>query len=137
MFHCLALLTVLLILSTPLVTHAQEYSRQIMPGQEQAIQDAKNDAEADVNSLFWFSAGCFGNFLGYLLAQTYHHPVPSVPLLGKSPEYVAFYTDTYIRVRRQRQARHALQGCISGVIAYGCLSIGLSAWAADDFRVSF
>ena len=108
-FHVLVLFVTLLMFSMPCVLLAQTHSVQT-----QAISDARRDAEASADQGLWFLAGCFGSFFGYLGANTYHRPVPTVPLLGKSPEYVAFYTDTYVARTRELQSRQALRGCLIG-----------------------
>lgn len=108
-FHVLVLFATLLIFSMPFVLLAQTHSVQ-----SQAVFDARQDAVASVNQGLWFMAGCFGTLLGYLGANTYHSPVPTVPLLGKSPEYVAFYTDTYVAKTRELQSTQAIMGCCIG-----------------------
>ena len=82
----------------------------------QAIADAKRDAEASVNSEFWATVGCFIGFLGIFAAETYHPPVPTVPLLGKSAEYTAFYTDTYRAETQKLQSTPATIGCFAGTL---------------------
>ena len=107
MFQTLVLFVTLITFSMSFPTFAQRTGAQ-----RQASEDAKRHAEASVNTRVWFLTGCFGSFFGYLTAYTYHHPGPTVPLLGKSPEYVAFYTDTYRKTAQELQSRHALYGCI-------------------------
>ena len=75
-----------------------------------AISDAKRDAEASVHKGFWFTAGCLGGPLGLVGAYTYHRPLPSVQLLGKSATYVAFYADTYRAKAQEVQTLHAQMG---------------------------
>lgn len=85
--------------------------------QERAVLAAWRDAEASVSTGLWFWTGCFANFFGYLTASTYHRPIPAVPLLGKSPEYVASYTDAYRAKTSELQMANAKRGaCISGVL---------------------
>lgn len=84
--------------------------------QRQAVQEAKRHAEADAPQCLWFTTGLIGGFFGYLVAYTYHPPVPALPLLGKSPEYVAAYTDTYRKTSQKRQSRPALFGCVIGIV---------------------
>ncbi|RKU33993.1 hypothetical protein C6499_00115 [Candidatus Poribacteria bacterium] len=111
-FHVLTFCMVFLVFSAPFVALAQQFSGEA----QAAIDRAKRDAEALTNKRLWFFAGCFGTFFGYLAANTYHSPVPTVALLGKSPEYVAFYTDTYVTKTQQLQSDQALNGCIIGAI---------------------
>lgn len=118
MFQTLVLFVTLMTFSMSFPTFAQ------MTGvQRQAIQDAKRHAEASVNTDVWFLTGCIGSFFGYITAYTYHHPVPTVPLLGKSPEYVASYTDTYRAKTHELQSRSALYGCMTGVGVQFCLPL--------------
>ena len=82
-FHASVLFMAVLIFNIPVASFAQYHNST----QQQAIANAKRDAEASVSSEFWAAAGCLGGFLGVLVAETYHPPVPTVPLLGKSAEY--------------------------------------------------
>ena len=96
----------------PFMVNAQEtISEEIA----QAIAQAEADAESDINTLLWIGAGCFFSFLGvgaaYLIA-----PNPKVTrLLGKSPEYVATYTEAYKKKGKSLQGRCALLGCVLGL----------------------
>lgn len=137
----LALLVVLL-LSSPLATLAEQIS---------AEAQAKQDAEADLNKSSWIGVGCAipastmlgglvgvgvgslgssGGFivsqeeaLGMLIGMTvgclvplitvYNHKLTPPPerLLGKSPEYIDVYTDTYKTRTRQLRGQYAAGGC--------------------------
>lgn len=116
MFHVLTFLTATLISSTPLLVLAQvhqpaqpEYQRRETQPQnqeepkypqtvaDQAIRDAERDVENDINRPMWFALGCLFPGVGLLTPYFYSHPIPQSRLLGKSPEYVAYYTDTYKR----------------------------------------
>ena len=115
-FYILVVLTVLLHFNMALATFAQELPelpdeqsilesdilddfnlQQELPDEQpiriQAILNAKQYALQSVDQQLWRVTGC--SVLGYFMAHTYHSPVPVVPLLGKSPEYVAHFTDTY------------------------------------------
>ena len=51
---------------------------------------------------------------------------PQVPvhrLMGKSPEYIAVYTDEYHRAARHKQLGLSLGGCVFGSIAFIALSL--------------
>ena len=113
-----------LIFSVTLMTFSMSFPTfaQLTGLQRQAVQDAKRHAEADSPTCLWFTAGLIGGFFGYLMAYTYHPPVPALPLLGKSPEYVAAYTDTYRKTSQKWQSRPALFGCVAGTVV-GCLFI--------------
>lgn len=116
-FKLLVLLTVVMMLSMPFVTLAQQTSVQA-----EAVAAAEADAKADTNTTFWFIVGCFGNLLGLLYAN---YDVPTAPasrLLGKSPEYVAFYSDAYVLKAKKLQTNQAVKGCVANaaVGAVGC-----------------
>ena len=118
MFHVLTLLIVSLIFSVPLLALAQE--NPIEPAQSeqaQAIQDAERDAEAHTNKAMWFGIGCLFPGVGLLAPYFYQPAPPASALLGKSPEYVASYTDTYKRKTQNLQFTSAIGGCIT----FGCL----------------
>ena len=124
----LALFMVVLLLSSPLATLAQQISAEVQ---------AKQDGKSDVNKFAWFTAGFIGcasawtiialtDRRGYIvdsatldqslrcltvtvpfLPIVYAISASSVPpterLLGKSPEYVNVYVDSYTKeVKRQR-----------------------------------
>lgn len=113
-----------LVFSVMLMTFSMSFPTfaQVTGLQRQAAQEAERHAKADAHTCLWFMTGVIGGFFGYLTAYIYHPPVPTVPLLGKSPEYVAAYTDTYRKISQKRQSRLALYGCVIGT-AVGCLSI--------------
>lgn len=81
---------------------------------EQAISDGEKDAVAHLNRLFWFSTGCFFPLIGTILSQRYQPFMPTARVLGKSPEYVAFYYDAYKVKTRKIQFNWAFGGCLVG-----------------------
>jgi hypothetical protein len=83
-----------------------------------AIADGVKDAKSETNTTLWFAAGCFGTILGWLLASALDANPPAVRLIGKSPEYVAYYTDAYQKEARRIKTRYALTGCMGCVIGY-------------------
>ena len=123
----LVLFMMVLLLSSPLATLAQQVSAEVQ---------AKQDAKSDVNKVAWFTAGFIGCASGWTmlalidsgdyidsatLDQSLRCLVVMVPflpmvsaifvsstppterLLGKSPEYVNVYVDSYAKeVKRQR-----------------------------------
>ncbi|MDE0015376.1 MAG: conotoxin [Candidatus Poribacteria bacterium] len=104
-------LTVILLIAlmffTPIVSIAQQQSDAV-----QAIADAKRDGKNANTSYIWFPAGCVLGVVGIVLAGVYTPPVPAEKLLGKSPEYVAYYTSTYQKVARDDQLMEATLGCV-------------------------
>ena len=112
MFHALVFFMAVLMFSMPFATLAQQNSVQA-----EAIAAAEADAVVDTNTTFWFIVGCFGSLFGLLYAN---YDVPSAPasrLLGKSPEYVAFYSDAYTIKAKKLQTDQALRGCIGNALA--------------------
>ena len=81
---------------------------------EQAIADAEKDAAAHFNRTMWFSAGCFFPLVGPILSQHHQPFMPTARVLGKSPEYVAFYYDAYKVKTKKIQFNWALAGCLVG-----------------------
>ena len=102
----LALLMVVLTFSMPFVTFAQQNSLQT-----EAIVAAERDAQADINKGLWFLGGCLGGFVVPMIAYGVELAPPVTRLLGKSPEYVAVYTDTYKEKAKKLQTNSALGGC--------------------------
>ena len=89
-------------------------------------EDAKSDAQKDadmVDTQIWFLAGCLGGVVGLIIAHAVEPKPSATALLGKSPEYIATYTDTYVEMVKKNQTKTALNGCIAGTL----LTIGLYA----------
>ena len=149
MFHTLVFFMAVLTFSVPFGTLAQQNSWR-----SEAKIAAERDASTDVNKRLWFGAGCLflgassgclmlGSSLGDVassgllitgIAGSYFHrpDPPAERLLGKSPEYVAFYTDAYKAKAGKLQATWTTAGCASGVLAAGAVVlVGLIAYTAD------
>ncbi len=86
-----------------------------------AVADAKRDVRAHVNKTLWFTTGCFFPVIGPAFSQRNIKTVPSARMLGKSPEYVAFYTDFYMIEMKKQRYNWALAGCLLGGITDACL----------------
>ncbi len=80
-----------------------------------ACQQAEKDAIKDTNGNIWFLAGCLGGLVGIIIANSIKPNPPSSRLLGKSPAYVATYTDCYRAKAKKIQNHSALIGCGVGV----------------------
>ena len=96
----------------PIVLHAQITDIQ------QALLDARRDASKDVGSVYWFASGFFCGIFGVAFAYVAQTDVPTAKLLGKSPEYVAFYTDTYNIETRNAKTRASVGGCVTWSVIY-------------------
>jgi hypothetical protein len=101
-----------------------------------AENDADNDADAD--GCLWFCSGFSlaiggGCLLGSLslIGSYLHRPSPPLTrLVGKPPEYIGVYIDTYKERRRVVASRAAIVGCTLGAATAGCLAFaGVSPWS--------
>jgi hypothetical protein len=75
-----------------------------------AVIEATEDAEADENAAAWFLAGCVLGVIGLVIAYVAAPTPPAARLLGKSPEYLAIYMQTYQSEGRTAQFHSALWG---------------------------
>ena len=101
---------------------------------------AKHDAstDADEDGCLWFCSGfslalgggCLLGSLSVISSYSYR-PSPSLSrLVGKPPEYIAVYIDTYKEERRSDAASAAIVGCALGAATAGCLAFaGVSPWS--------
>lgn len=112
--------------SMPFVTFAQQNSLQA-----EAIAAAERDAQNDINKGLWFLGGCFGGVIGVIIAYGIEPSPPATRLLGKSPEYVDFYTQAYVEKANKLQTNSALGGCcvttLYMAIFYGYIMEGASS----------
>ena len=153
-FHTLVVLTAVLTFSMSFGTLAQQNPRSV-----EAKIAAERDAEADVSKPLWFGTGCLllgvsGGCVGVLALEPplvevmlpsvwtagiagsyfYRPDPPADRLLGKSPEYVAFYTDAYKAKRGQLHATWTTIGCASGSLAVSAVALAaVIAWAFSDW----
>ena len=136
-FQFLVVLMVALSVEMPLRCFAQQDSVAL-----KAKADAEYDAEDDVNTAVWLSAGGILGIAGTCLLGTVavagayvYQPVPPADrLLGKSAEYVNFYTDAY-KVRMQRlQLVAATKGALGGSAVFFLLgTLNIKPWS--DFVI--
>ena len=121
-----------LMFSTPFVTLAQQNSVRA-----EAEAAAERDAEARTNKPVWFLLGCVGGIFTVAVVYFIEPSIPAGALLGKSPEYVAFYTDAYISKARSIQMQVALGGCITNcmvsAVIYVALGVGSIAASAASY----
>ena len=126
MFHVLVFLMAVLVFSMPFAALSLQHSVRA-----EAIAAAEQDASANVNTTLWFWGGCAGGVLVFLFSHIHEPSPPASALLGKSPEYVASYTDAYQAKARKLQTSRAMWGCVTGGVisglAYGCLVITAAA----------
>lgn len=121
---CIASL-VILTFCHPFFAIAQQQSSQVL----QAKIDAENDAKNDNNPFLWgggtfviaIIGGCLLGSLPLIGASIYEPNVPSHRLLGKSPEYILLYTETYEKKVKNQNTTASLLGCIGGSLVAGVL----------------
>ena len=121
------MLMAVLIFSAPFVAIATQHSVML-----EAKAAAEADAEAKTSKFAWFARGCGGGVLGLASAYIYE-PSPSAgALLGKSPEYVAAYSDTYAEKAKDIQKRNAMYGCVLRTLGAVTLAVVLVASEASE-----
>jgi hypothetical protein len=90
---------------------------------DQGRLDGERDAKTEVGSTLWFMAGCCISATGVLFAYLYTPNPPASRLLGKSPEYVAAYTDAYRAAAKGVQTSNAWSGCVVFGLSYAALCV--------------
>ena len=101
-----ALLCALIVLLIPYQSLAQESA--------EAVQAAKMDAQRDANGSMWFILSCLFGVIPLVIAYVIDPSPPMGRLMGKSPEYVAAYTDAYRAEVKHIRTNNALWGCLVG-----------------------
>lgn len=73
---------------------------------------AIKDANKDVDGCLWLGAGCLANIYGIAAAYVVV-PSPKISrLIGKSPDYILIYSDTYRKTAKNIQVKKSTQGCL-------------------------
>ena len=80
-------------------------------------------ANASVSGTMWLAIGCVGGLVGLIVAYAFEPNPPATQLLGKTPEYVAAYTEAYKETSKKIQVSKAWVGCIASTIASIVLSV--------------
>ncbi len=78
--------------------------------QEAGYADGMQDAAASVDGVTWILTGCVTGGFSYLYPSLFNPAVPQSRLVGKSPEYVANYTDGYNFKRKKIIQKNSLIG---------------------------
>ncbi len=84
---------------------------------DDARMAAERDGKSDVNGMLWLGAGCCCGWLAVAAAYLMEPSPPASRLLGKSPEYVTAYTDTYLATGKNAQTSNAWTGCVVSTLA--------------------
>lgn len=115
----LCALTVFLLPSQSLAQRVSEARKETKMGvQMDAQMDAQRDAQRDANGSMWFILGCLLGPTPIVIAYVVDPSPPMSRLMGKSPEYVATYTDTYREEVKRIRTKNALWGFL--LSAGGC-----------------
>lgn len=109
-------LVTILVVSMVCPSMAQLTQQQITD-QQQAIMDAERDAQQK-DQYAWLGVGFLCGIFGIPIAYLAQPSVPAIKLVGKSPEYVDYYTMTYKEKARNRQVMAATGGCLVWSAAY-------------------
>jgi len=109
-FTLVAVVTAFMVFAMPILAQQEEFMAGRMAG-EQA-------ARASTNGTIWLLVGCLGGIVGIAIAYVVEPNPPATMLLGKSPEYVAAYSDAYKQTAKGVQTSKAWTGCIAGTLAY-------------------
>ena len=134
LFHALVVLVLGLVWSMPLQCLAQQQNSVALA----AKTDAEYDAEDDVNTALWLVAGgILGTAGSFLLgsvamggAYIYQPVPPAERLLGKSAEYVSFYTDAYKARILRLQLVAAIKGAAGGTAVFCLLGMfNIKPWS--------
>ena len=108
MINLTVFVVIILIFSLPFLAFAQETVDMV-----KSISDAERDAKlTDITT--WNGVGCLFGVFGMIAASIIDPPVPAAKLLGKSPEYVVFYTEAYRSNLKRKRIEAAGHGCIIG-----------------------
>lgn len=100
---------IVLVLCFLLVT--QPVIAEVLTVQAQdACRTAEMDADQETSGTLWFVAGCGLGILGVIGAYVIKPSPPASKLVGKSPEYVASYSDCYQAKAKSIQTTNAWYG---------------------------
>lgn len=119
------MLMAVLIFSAPFVAIATQHSVML-----EAKAAAEADAEAKTSKSTWLTLGCLGGLIAVAAGYVYAPSPPAGALLGKSPEYVAAYSDAYAQKAKGIQRRYAMYGCVLNTL--GSVALAVAAAAAEE-----
>lgn len=114
-----------MVFAMPILAQVDEFTAGRMAGERAA--------RAAANGSLWLTIGCLGNVLGLIVSYVYQPNLPAIQLLGKSPEYIASYTDAYKMNAKKSQVSKAWIGCIFSTITIAALS---AVYGSDWFEDS-
>lgn len=128
LYRIICFACILMMLSLPFESRCQEISDSV-----QAIADAKADAAKPNVWVGWgalsFLAavgfGCLGGSAVIIGSQVMTPNPPTERFLGKSPEYISFYTSAYQNEARSKRLLHSSLGCLGGTMLAAIIWIPL------------
>ncbi|MYH80514.1 hypothetical protein F4141_07390 [Candidatus Poribacteria bacterium] len=135
-FHIFVLFTTVLFINMPFLSIAAQITKKIENkatteiDYAELIKTAKADAKSDLDSTqraIWFLAGVGCGVLTVGTAALMNPNPPIHRLLGKSPEYVAIYADTYTKQTRTTRLGLASAGCLVNITLYGLIILNDSS----------
>ena len=111
----IAMVLIVAMIAAPALAMAESGPGNIPVKQEaqKGCADGERQAESDISGGTWFAIGCLAGLIGYVISLSEPNP-PATKLLGKSPEYVAAYTDCYRQKGKKIKSKNALTGCLVG-----------------------
>ena len=80
-----------------------------------ACSDGEAKAMENVNKSDWFIIGCLLGLVGIIVASASQNNPPAEALVGKSPEYVAKFSECYKKKAKSIKSSGATSGCLVGV----------------------
>ena len=116
-FMIISIVLFLIAFTIPILAQRDDINAGFIAG-EQA-------AKANANTTLWFFAGCCLNMYGVVTSYIYEPTPSAVELLGKSPEYVAAYTDAYTNISKSIQMRSSLTGLMVLIVSYVAVYVSL------------
>ena len=128
---------VLLIFNSPFLILAQENSDAA-----QAVMDARKDVKLSRTGEYWafgtfltsIACGCIGGSIILISSQLYTPTPPTSRLIGKSSEYITFYTQTYQQEMKKCQGQASIAGCIGGSAVAAALAVTFDLYDFNNLR---
>jgi len=105
---------------------AQPITQRSVNWQQKAIANAKKDGKRDAPGIVFALYGCVAPIISPIVigsGRVFKPSPPPTAIVGKSPEYVALYTETYQRSMQKAAAKKAWMGSIVGCVGYAGLGL--------------
>ena len=102
-------------------------------GQQNGFIEGEKDATADVTGGMWIAVGCLTGGISYIYPSLFNPAVPQGKLVGKSPEFVAGYTDGYNSKRKSIMQKNSCYGGIVYWVGCGAFYLIMAASSAAAY----